>query len=601
MTTVIEDFVARLGWDIDDKDLKRFKRSTEGLGHFVKRAFQVGAAGAISLGFGVQRLLGAFSKVEDATAAFTPLLGSVKKAADLVERLNQEAATTPFQFENLSFVAEQLLPLMNRDINETIQSLRMMGDVAGGNVQKMDSVTRGFSRVLIKGRADMESLNIIAEAGIPIYQQLGETVGVSGKKLFDRMRQGKVSVEDVTETFRRMTRQGGLYFRGMDIASATLSGRVSTLKDNIILAAASLGERMAPEIKAIVDDLIDVVANTRDWIIANKELVSVRMREFIQGVVSAVKGLVSLAGFVRSLVRDVGGLSNAFKILFGIMLGAQLVPFLMSLEKILKASTGFGAAFKSAGKGILTSWGPVSALFGLIFLLVDDILASLQGRRSLGGYIAETLQISKWLYELPTLLGVPVDRLDEFYQKLEDISPIFSKGLADGFTTLFGIGYESILDFMDRVGASVMQVFGMIGDGVKAVIEATGLGSVFRFLSGNKGGVSSALSGASRLTPVGPVSDVTANLPGAGSVLSNTLPFFQIPKLFGEYPAKFNELQKALGSVSAPVQKAVQKGVGAVYNFNTTVNATTNASAAEVGRVTNREMEKALARVKRNL
>jgi len=109
------------------------------------------------------------SKIEDATAAFTPLMGSVERANKLVAELNKTAASTPFQFENISAAAKQLLPVMNQDIERTIKTFRMLGDTAGGNAQKLDSITRGFTKSLLKGKVDMESLNMIAEAGVPIY------------------------------------------------------------------------------------------------------------------------------------------------------------------------------------------------------------------------------------------------------------------------------------------------------------------------------------------------------------------------------------------------------------------------------------------------
>ena len=58
------------------------------------------------------------------------------------------------------------------DIENTIKTLRMLGDTAGGNAQKLDTITRGFTKSMLKGKVDLESLNMIAESGVPIFSEL---------------------------------------------------------------------------------------------------------------------------------------------------------------------------------------------------------------------------------------------------------------------------------------------------------------------------------------------------------------------------------------------------------------------------------------------
>ena len=180
-------------------------------------AVGVGAVtGAVTL------LVREFSKIENAEAAFTPLLGSVARAKQAVQALNDTAATTPFQFEDLASVANQLLPVMNGNIEKTIKTLRMLGDTAGGNAQKLDTITRGFTKAMLKGKVDMESLNMIAEAGVPIFADLAEVIGVDmGEAFFDMVSAGDVTTTHLTKAFEKMTREGGMFFNGMQVASKT--------------------------------------------------------------------------------------------------------------------------------------------------------------------------------------------------------------------------------------------------------------------------------------------------------------------------------------------------------------------------------------------
>lgn len=250
----------------------------------LKIGFGVAAAGATALGGAVGWLMTQFSKVEDARAAFTPLMKGADRAKMMVDALNETAATTPFQFETLAGVANVLLPTMNGNIEKTIEFTRMMGDVAGGNVQKMGSVSRGFTKAMLKGKTDMESLNIIAEAGVPIFQEMSRVLGIPQDKMFKSVRDGKVSTDDLVKTFKAMTGKGGLFFKGMEIASKTLTGRISTLKDVVVLTAADIGEQLAPHMKDLVEWMIKGAEKVKRWVAENKKLIATKVTEFVKKI-----------------------------------------------------------------------------------------------------------------------------------------------------------------------------------------------------------------------------------------------------------------------------------------------------------------------------
>lgn len=278
---------------IGSKAMRRLDRVMSRATAGIKRGAFAVAAGLAALGGATWGLMKQFSKIEDAEAAFTPLLKTTEKAKEMVAALNDTAATTPFQFENLAGAAKQLLPNMGGDIQKTIETIRMLGDTAGGNAQKMDSIVRGYNKALLKGKVDMESLNMIAEAGVPIFNDLGTVVGKSGTKLFKAISAGKISTEDLTKAFQKMTGKGGIFFEGMKIASETLSGKVSTLKDNVGLAAAEFGSALAPTLKDVTDDLIKVAQQARQWIIANKDLIRTKFTEFVK----------KIPGYLREIER----------------------------------------------------------------------------------------------------------------------------------------------------------------------------------------------------------------------------------------------------------------------------------------------------------
>lgn len=421
MSTVIEEFVAKLGWDVDNSKLIGFQRGVERVdGHLsnmsakmtgmLKRGFFALTAGAGVLGGAVALVSREFSKIEDAQASFTPLLGGASKAAEMVKQLNDTAATTPFQFENLAGVAQQLLPIMNQDIGRTIEFTRMLGDTAGGNAKKMDSITRGFTKSMLKGKVDMESLNIIAEAGVPIFQELGTTVGLQGSKMFDAMRKGKISTDDLIATFKRMTSKGGIYFMGMEIASRTLSGKISTLKDNVGQTAAAIGEQLSPFVKALTDRLIIVAQKAKDWILANKGLIRSKLLEYVKQIPKWIEKIVYWVPKIAKLIGVFYAISMAVKVstvaINAFTVAKALAGSVTKLKPLLgffgsllpteigKATSATGGLKSALGKaGLVGAAAGVGVAFGLAIHenVIDPILKAQDELYKLSLDVADTM------------------------------------------------------------------------------------------------------------------------------------------------------------------------------------------------------------------
>lgn len=60
--------------------------------------------------------------------------------------------------------------------------------------------------------------------------------------LYDRISKGKISVDEITESMRHATSEGGRFYQSMEKQSQTLSGQLSTLKDNTDQLLGSLTE-----------------------------------------------------------------------------------------------------------------------------------------------------------------------------------------------------------------------------------------------------------------------------------------------------------------------------------------------------------------------
>lgn len=434
-------------------------KTVAGMKRVAGAAIKFGAAGLTAATGAVTFFVREFSKIEDAEAAFTPLLGGAKRAKELVDALNKTSATTPFQFENLADTAKQLLPVMNGDIENTIKTIRMLGDTAGGNAQKLDSITRGFTKAMLKGKVDMESLNMIAEAGVPIFQDLADVMGTEvNESLFKMISAGKVTTQQLTLAFERMTGEGGKFFKGMEISSKTTSGVWSTMIDNISLAAAEIGSALAPAVKELLGEVTKVAQRVKEWAKQNKGLILDRAIEFVRNLTQNTGAFIKEAKKVGKIVVIVASLILALKALVAIM---TIVNLVMTMNPIGLMIVGIGLLI-AAIAALVIWWDEVKAAVIEFGQAVMERFSKLPG--PVKAAIVALMGPIGWLIAAAKLV-------------MDSWGPI-----KDFFTDLWGgvtSAFASALDFITGVVEKVISKATAIIDTIKSI--GSGVTSFFKF------------------------------------------------------------------------------------------------------------------------
>jgi tape measure domain-containing protein len=209
------------------------------------------------LGIGAAAVKAA-ADMEMQEAAFETMLGSAEKAKDLLQELNTLAAKTPFQMTDLAEATKTMLAFGIAQ-EEVLPNLQMLGDIAGGNSDKLRSLTLAFSQIQSTGRLMGQDLLQLINAGFNPLQTIAEKTGKTMAELKKDMENGAISAEMVSEAFKIATSEGGRFFGGMERASLTLKGQFSTLLDNIMMLGRGLGDVLLPPLKNIVTATTEIV------------------------------------------------------------------------------------------------------------------------------------------------------------------------------------------------------------------------------------------------------------------------------------------------------------------------------------------------------
>jgi tape measure domain-containing protein len=298
-------------------------------------------------------------------------------------------------------VAKQLLPAFGNDVGKVTETFRMLGDTAGGNIQKLDSITRGFMKSINKGKVDLESLNMISEAGVPIFNQLADSMGISVEEMYKLSESGKISSDDLTNAFQRMTSEGGIFFDGMNVSSKTFTGLTSTMTDNLKQAGAALGNQFLPAAKEFVTVVGELAGGFTTWAGEGTNLRDVLHAVYIGLATLAAGAVVAFVTFGGG-ASVITGLATAFRVLtlamaanpigfIAVALTAVLIPAIILLVEnwdavvvvIQSTLAEIGAQFEVVASGLKLAWTVAFnsvkiAIISLGKIIADTLLGSLE-------------------------------------------------------------------------------------------------------------------------------------------------------------------------------------------------------------------------------
>lgn len=275
-----------------------------------KSLLGLGAAAGVGMGAAAKWGLNVASQNEQAEISFTTMLGSAQKAQAFLSKMQQFAATTPFEFPELQTAASSLISAgVNAD--KVIPIMRTLGDVTSGMGTGSEGVKRAtiaLQQMNAAGRITGEDLNQLRDAGIPVYDLLASATGKSKAEVVKLAQAGKLGQKELGQMMKALETGKGLErFSGlMDKQSKSLSGMLSTFKD-------TFGQGLANAIKPSIPLIKDGLGKASEF--AAKALPKVG---------------AALAGLVSILVK--GDFTKEFGKAFNIDEDSKIVGFLFGVR-----------------------------------------------------------------------------------------------------------------------------------------------------------------------------------------------------------------------------------------------------------------------------
>lgn len=218
-------------------------------------AFQgLGAIRSVASGAGSFVKLAA--DLEQTKIAFEVMTGSAEQANTMLAQMRQFASTTPLDTAGIQTAGRTLLQF-GIEADQVLPILRMLGDVSGGDKEKLKSLALVFGQMSAAGRLMGQDLLQFINTGFNPLQEISKHTGESMVSLKKRMEDGAISSAMVAESFKRATSQGGQFFGMLQRQGQTTTGLFGQLQDAVSLSMTDIGQAIIEgfDLKGVMGDL----------------------------------------------------------------------------------------------------------------------------------------------------------------------------------------------------------------------------------------------------------------------------------------------------------------------------------------------------------
>ncbi len=250
-----------------ENNIRRLGNSLQGVQGQVKnlalgfaglRAAVGGMVGLVGGGLIVTKIFGDTATLEAQARSLQVLTGSATQASQIIRELQSYGALTPFESTDLIETAKRL-NAFGVDAERVVDVTKQLGDVAGATGANLGELATAYGQVVAKGRLQGEELLQFQERGVALSAELQKMYNLQGQEFTKALEGGRISAAAVEVAIQRLTMAGGKYANGAIAQSDTLSGKFSTLKDNITALSQTIGNVLAPAIKAVLDLATNVI------------------------------------------------------------------------------------------------------------------------------------------------------------------------------------------------------------------------------------------------------------------------------------------------------------------------------------------------------
>jgi tape measure domain-containing protein len=505
--------------------------------------FAGGMAGILRSG------LMAAGQFEQTTIAFETMLGSAKETQEILNKLTIFAAKTPFEMPEITQAARGLIQFGERG-DELMETLNILGNAAAGSSTPFSFLALVFNQVRGVGKLLTQDFRQLSTRGIISMQDLADYLGVSLSEAEKKLSSGAIKFEDLRKILKKLSSEGGRFFKLMERQSTSLLGLSSTLNDAWNIMFRILATSLMPAAKGLQSVIIKAVETMQLFV------------EYTDGMAGS-----AMAGAV------------AFSVLGAAILGAGL------------AAKFFGMTLKGAlvGSGIGVLFVVLGAIAGM---LIDRFDVLEKGTKLLGdaieGMKEPLLDLLEWMKviyinadgiwaQLPLMIGVALSYAGDI---IRNSGPILVQAMGYALGQMVAL----LMPWVTMMSSTIGSLFTTLGS-----IAVNGITSMVGFVMSGLGSLASVFTNIGTFlfeiwsglfsnigTYTGAIINYIISL--ISSLINGIVEYFS--SFYNVMTTNWTNIWTFIGSIISNSAAAIHTGIGnllmgivsAVTNFGTTLH-----------------------------
>jgi len=190
------------------------------------------------------------------------------------------AVQSPFQIRELVSYTKQLAAY-RIESDKLYDTTKRLADVSAGLGVDMQRLILAYGQVKAAAYLRGTEVRQFTEAGINLYGELqryfqevkGEAYTTA--QIVDMISKRMVTFEDVEQIFKRITDQGGIFYRMQEIQAETLQGKIANFKDSVDVMMNEIGKDNEGLFKGAIDSATALLRHWEEIVNVGKALVGV--------------------------------------------------------------------------------------------------------------------------------------------------------------------------------------------------------------------------------------------------------------------------------------------------------------------------------------
>lgn len=291
------------------------------------------------------------SSLQASEVVFSKLYQDADKGKQAIADLSSFMSRAPFEMDNL---LEQSQKLAKGGVGQSdlVPTLRVLGDLAAGTGQSLDTMTDLYARGMETGVARTDDLMQYVRAGVPVFDLLAKQTGKTRDEIRAMADAGGVGFGDLQKALLDATSKTGQFGGAAVQQTRTMAGAWTNIKTNIGLTMSDIG-------KHIIDafDLEKVAANLSAFSTTLSATITPAVSGIITWVAEKVRsGLSVVWGFVQSNWDGIVSITSQAMATIGSLINSGIAIF-------------------------TTAWTAIGSAAATAFNYIDDIAGQVMGVR----------------------------------------------------------------------------------------------------------------------------------------------------------------------------------------------------------------------------